>query len=365
MSIQLDESGQDWRVYLKLVAKGGSPKRDTDVSTGLWRVGSSNLYATPVETLFNKRGEIAVIFPEGAPFLPDSPTELDADCGDIWFKFLTDVWPRCSAVDFDEYEAAKGTGRWADGQATSPRGSMGANNPPEDAAEKLLAEARENLAKATELKEAGAAKSQKAADAAQVLIKTMSTQRADLGEAHKKEKEPHLEAGRAVDRKYLDLVKDMNAIGITLKREVVDPFLRKQEEIAYAAAAAAQKIIDAAAAAAAAAEAEAAATEGDAGEQPPVSDEQWDAAAPPPVSVTVAKVSAGPRGAKASLKDNRSGKVDDYTRFAEAIATARNPELLTLLDAIGHKMARLPGFADKKDGEIIYPGLKMVVTRST
>lgn len=364
MGIELDETGQDWRAYLKAVDKGGSPKRNSEVTTGLWRLPSNKLYATPIMTLFNEHGVMEVTFPVGAPFLDGNPTEIDPDSGEVWHSFQTTIWPKVKAVTWDEYELVKNGGAWdkdwSDNLKVNSRLAIGGNNPPEDATEKLLREARENEKKAKALAEAGEAKTQKAVDAAAVLIASMSSQRSALDEARKKEKEPYLRAGQAVDEKFNPLIASMKATGVSVQRQVVDPFLRKQEEIANAAKAAAQKVIDDAAAAAAA---EAKADAEKRGEA--VTDEQWNAAAPtaPAVEISTPKVSAGVKGARTSLSDVRSGKVDDYERFAAALAKARNSEILTLLDTIGHKMARLA--ADNKDGDTIYPGLKLVITRQS
>lgn len=361
MSIELDEDGQDWRVWQALVEKGGSPKRETEVSGGYWRMPSSRLYATPVITFFDKYGEPIARFPHGAPFLETGEAvDIGPDDGDRWHKFAGDYWPRCQAVGTDEHEAAVENGRWADDLPTRPRDAIGGNNPPEDEVEKLLREARENKAKVEKilaLKQP--AKTQKTADANAVLIKTMSGQRADLGEAHKKEKEPHLEACRAVDRKFLDLIKEMDTLGKRLKREVIDPFLQEKERVAKEAAAAAQKVIDDAA------KAQREAEEAKNPKPPATTDEEWKEAAPPAVTVTTTKVSAGVRGAKTSLRDVRYGVVTDYEKFAAALAKARNSELLTLLDTLGHKMARGPATADTASGTEFYPGLKLDIRRES
>lgn len=337
------------------------------MSCGYWRIPSTKQYATPVITFFDDYGDLVVRFPVGSPFLGTSEaTDLTQESdGDKFHKFAGELWPRCQAVSTDEHEAALGeTQRWADDLPIQPRDGIGGNNPPEDEVEKLLREARENEAKAKKLVAGGAAKSQKGADAAANLIKAMSGQRGDLGEAHKKEKEPHLEAGRAVDAKFLTLINSMKLVGVDLKKAVIDPYLIEKERVAKVAAEAAQKVLDDAAKAEREKELAEAKEKGE-----PVTDEQWEAAAPQPdaapaVTVTAAKVSAGARGAKASLKDIRSGVVDNYETFAAALGRSRNSELLTLLDQIGHKMARA-AVADAKDGDTIYPGLKLKITRGT
>lgn len=355
--VQLDETGQDWRVYLT----GKAPKKETKVTTGYWRVESNKLYATPVQTIFDE-GMILVKFPFGAPFLDDKPTDIDPDCGDTWHKFVDEFWPKCKPVDYAEYMSAidpeKG-GFWADTLATQPRDTLGANMSPEAMADELLKAARENLAKAEEMAKGGKAKNQKAADAAAILEKAMSTQRAALREFHKTEKQPHLDASRAVDDRFLPLIKSMETAGKDIDAKVKRPYLLEQEEIARRAREAAQKVLDDAAAAAAA----------EAAKNAPSTplDDGWEEAQPaaPRVEISTPKVSAGVRGARSSLRDVKYGQIVDVVEFAAALA--RNiglfPEMKTLLETVANRFARTAAGDGKAHGDDIYPGVKLEIRR--
>lgn len=355
--VQLDETGQDWRVYLT----GKAPKKETKVTTGYWRVESNKLYATPVQTIFDE-GMILVKFPFGAPFLEDKPTDIDPDCGDTWHKFVDEFWPKCKPVEYAEYMSAidpeKG-GFWADTLATQPRDTLGANMSPEALADEMLKAARENLAKAEEMAKGGKAKNQKAADAAAILEKAMSTQRAALKEFHEAEKKPHWDAVLAVDARFLPLIKSMVNAGKDIDSKVKRPYLLEQEEIARRAREAAQKVIDDAAAAAAA----------EADENAPKTplDEGWEEAQPtaPRVEISTPKVSAGVRGARSSLSDKRYGVVTSYADLAAKMVEhlGLNPELKTLLDNYANRIARAQSTADKKHGDQLYPGVKLEIRR--
>lgn len=341
MPIELGEDGQDWRVWQALLPNNGSPKRDTDVSTGYWRIESAKAFATPVRTVFEDGMMMVYI---------GAKDGIDRDCGDDWHRFCTNQWPKVKASGFEDFEQALETGFWQDGLATTSRDSIGGNEGPEDAVEQMLREARENIEKAAPLIEAGTAKTKKDADAAAILKEALTSPKAKLEAAHKLEKEPHLEAGRAVDRKYLDLVKEMKKVADDIHRAVIRPFLIEQERIANEAAAAAQKVIDDAnEAARKAAEVESGAA---------VSDEDWQAAAPVQATVTVPKVSAGTKGTKASLRDVKYGEITDFAAFAAAVSG--DLVLRETLKAMANKLARQP---TTKDGDTPCAGMKVVVRR--
>ncbi len=351
--VQLDETGQDWRVYLT----GKAPKKETKVTTGYWRVESNKLYATPVQTIFDE-GMILVKFPFGAPFLEDKPTDIDPDCGDTWHKFVDEFWPKCKPVEYAEYMDAinpdKG-GFWADTLATQPRDTLGANMSPEALADEMLKAARENLAKAEAMAKGGKAKNQKAADAAAILEKAMSTQRAALKEFHEAEKKPHLDAARAVDDRFLPLIKSMVNAGKDIDAKVKRPFLLEQEEIARRAREAAQKVLDDAAA--------------EAAKNAPATplDEGWDEAQPtaPRVEISTPKVSAGVRGARSSLRDVKYGVITDYKALACAMIDnlGLNPALRTVLDNYANSLARTAAGDGKAKGAVIFPGVELDIRR--
>lgn len=353
--VQLDETGQDWRVYLT----GKAPKKETKVTTGYWRVESNKLYATPVQTIFDE-GMMLVKFPFGASFLDDKPTEIDSDCGLTWLKFVDEFWPKCKPVEYAEYMGAidpeKG-GFWADTLATQPRDTVGANMSPEAMADEMLKAARENIAKAEALAKGGKAKNQKAADAAAILEKAMSTQRAALKEFHESEKEPHRKAGLAVDERFLPLIRSMVTAGNDLASKVKRPYLLEQEEIGRRAKAAAQKVIDDAAAAAAA----------EAAENAPKTplDDGWEEAQPsaPQIEISTPKVSAGVRGARSSLRDVRYAVITDHAAMAARLVEGKYPDMLNLLEQLALRMARGPAGMEAKDGAEIYPGVKVEIRR--
>jgi hypothetical protein len=114
---------------------------------------------------------------------------------------------------------------------------MGHNNAPTDDSVEAINERLADLKReADKLLEAGAATSQDMADQASDLANTFGELEDRAAKLHKKEKEPHLEAGRVVDRKWFPL-RDMAAdLKKRLKAVVVTPWLVKKKEEADRAA---------------------------------------------------------------------------------------------------------------------------------
>lgn len=300
-----------YRVWADLVATHGSPKRESEVSAGVWRRESGKGYATPVATWFDEGMVFAKIGDQEA---------IDPDCGDDWLRFASETWPKLSAFDQAAYDSAMETGVWPDGVparsgAIQSRDGIGGNNPPEGTVEALLADAQDAVEKASVLIKAGAAKTQKDADIAANIAKSLTETKAKIIAAHKVEKEPWLEGGRAVDAKFFPLRDSLEDTAKALKSKVNLPFLVEQKRIADEAAAKAKQ------------EAEEAAAAGREPEPPPAE----------PIKVT-----SGSKGRKVTLMDVKFGEITDAEAFAASLAKIANPDMMTLLERLANRLASNP-----------------------
>jgi hypothetical protein len=190
---------------------------------------------------------------------------------------------------------------------------MGDNAPPEGSVEALLAEAAGHLESAKNLIKAGAAKSEEDADVASNFAKTLTETKAKIEDAHKVEKKPHLDAGRAVDNKFLPIADALKKATASIKSDVINPFQLEQRTLREEEAARKR------------AEAEAAAAAGREAEPPPSEPE---------------KVSSGSRGRKTSLVERRYGEITDYEAFAGFLGKMKSPVILAALDTAANALAR-------------------------
>jgi hypothetical protein len=142
-----------------------------------------------------------------------------------------------SPAAYDDYKHRIDYGRWPNEieaaleppWATDPKrmqAALGHNKPPQDDTfEGLQAHIDALAAEAKALIEEGAAKTQVEADRASDLSNLFGELQKKAIALHKAEKEPHLEAGRAVDKKWFPLRDTADNIKAALKRYVVTPFL--------------------------------------------------------------------------------------------------------------------------------------------
>lgn len=172
-------------------------------------------------------------------------------------KALDKIWPYCllTPIKYEVYQAVLGGERWPDLdpavaamlEARENRQGIGGNMPPDEAAS-LLAE--------VETLVAGSAVYNTIADdealaKAQSMRAMLLEKRAAAVAKHKVEKEPHLEEGRKVDRRWFG-IRDLADDVATRLRKAMEKYSDEKRDRAKAAAAAEAKAAAAAAAAAAA-----------------------------------------------------------------------------------------------------------------
>ncbi|CAM5769946.1 hypothetical protein [Bosea minatitlanensis] len=219
------EAVNDWSLWQSLVEKKGSPKPDSDIAAGFWRLPNGIAgTALPVAT-WNDDGYWLASINGGDP--------IDKDCGSEWSEFMARTWPKLVAVEHEAYIAALDKGVWPDGTPLKKdqRGVMGDNAPPEGSVEALLAEAAGHLESARNLVKSGAAKTEEDADIASNLAKTLTETKSKIIAAHKVEKQPWLDGGREVDNKFFPTRDGLEAAAKTIKSRVINPYQIEQDRI--------------------------------------------------------------------------------------------------------------------------------------
>jgi hypothetical protein len=204
------------------------PVHDGDPQPGFYYQRRKDGPRLPVAIWFSDAGDpLALVGFEGTAKL--------GNAAEIW------TWVCQYPVTEEIYRAAFAAGAWPDDPPPA-RGSVPGDNLPEDPAEALAAElageedtAAPFLAKPIETKQD--------ADRVSVWAKRLTTLGARAVDLHKIEKQPHLEAGKAVDAKWFPIRDGAKDLASRLK-EHLQPYLLKQqrEEARRAAEAAAEEV---------------------------------------------------------------------------------------------------------------------------
>lgn len=138
-----------------------------------------------------------------------------------------EIWPYASKnpVTVEAYGERVRTGKWpGEHEAVVNHNRM----PPQDTPE-ALAERIDDLSREAEkLIAAGAAVTEDASDQASDLANTLGEIEGKITQLHRAEKEPHLESGRAVDRRWFGMRDRAAEFKRRLKLIVVTPFLNKK-----------------------------------------------------------------------------------------------------------------------------------------
>ena len=255
-------------------------------------------------------------------------------------------------VSYDAYQAALKGGGWSD---EPPRSS----NAPDDADlsefERLE---REYLAE-KEMIDAFLKKpiaSQDDADKVAIWKKRITTIRSKAELFHKTEKQPHLDAGRAVDDKWRPLKDEPNeyakALGDHLKpwlTKLADEEAARQRK-AREEAARIQREADEAAAAAQAEQDKADEEAAQGNVDPDAEKRREEAEARAREAQRLAdeaereakakKVTAGRTGARSGLVPHKVGKVNDYEKAALALVKIRHKDMIELIDTLANRAAK-------------------------
>jgi hypothetical protein len=167
------------------------------------------------------------------------------------------AWSRAcdNAVTHEEYQRVAAGGRWSDIDGAvhdqiNGREQIGGNNPPDDPAVLLKDELEALQRSAAQYTEINDDETLKRARSLHALL---LEKRLAAVKAHKKEKDPHLEAGRLVDRKWFPL-RDMADAAANVINLAMDAFATKKLKAQRRAEAEARAKVEAEARAKAAAE---------------------------------------------------------------------------------------------------------------
>lgn len=148
------------------------------------------------------------------------------DLAELWH------WAMKHPVTEEDYDYHAEHGRWPD----ENEAVLGHNRAPVDDSIDAIIERIEDLEReAAKFIEGGAAESEEISNQASDLANTFGELEAKIIALHKVEKEPHLEAGRALDRKWFGLRDRASDLKKRLKAVVVTPWLTKAKAAADAA----------------------------------------------------------------------------------------------------------------------------------
>lgn len=277
---------------------------------------------------------VAIFYPEGSNELVAyrSGREVPAD----------EVWTYCATnpITYEQYQAAL-EGKGFEDEPPAP--AIGDNSGDADPFEQLRIEYLGEKELAEEFMKQPVT-TQAQADKVAIWAKRLTAIKTKAEGFHKVEKQPHLDAGRAVDDKWRDLKTEPDDLAKRLKAHI-KPFLQeqiRQEEERQ------RKAREAEIARRQAEEAELhakikAAQEAEARDQ-----EQIDAlikeaeqkAQQPPVEVEARKVNAGRTGARVSMRVEKIGVVTDYAKAAAALVAMRHKDLIAVVDQLAQRAAK-------------------------
>jgi hypothetical protein len=149
-----------------------------------------------------------------------------------YLAFVDSGWPRCAPVSQEEYSTVIGGGSWQDEHDAVSRSNKA---PPANSFEALLDRIEDLAREADALIAAGAAADQATCDQAADLANALGALEQKADTARKDEKEPHLEAGRAVDAKWKPAIVKAGDSKTRLKAKVITPYLAEIERRRQAA----------------------------------------------------------------------------------------------------------------------------------
>jgi len=301
-----------WHWWQEALAGRIGPIHDGDPKQGYYRTRFKDKPWEPV----------AIWFEDGEWHALRGERKVDAS--DIW------TWCCRNPITYEAYtKAIEGAG-WDD----EPEAPAIGHNLPDDPFEALQVEfAAEKEQAEAFLKQP--IKTQADADRAAIWSKRLSTIAKKATDLHKVEKQPHLDAGRAVDNKWRELKEEPDALSKKLKRHM-DDYLREQQRIEMERQRKAQEEADRkrreaeeAARAAAQVEDEAAAAE---------AKRLAEQAAQAERDAQARNMSAGRTGARVALRTFVSARIVDYDKALRALGN--HPEMKALVETLANRAVR-------------------------
>lgn len=240
--------------------------------------------------------------------------EVRAD--EIW------TWACRSPVTYEAYEKARAGEGWDDDAVVVTAGETAGLTDHE----RLKAELERSVASSEEFL-AAKVETKAQADKAASWAKSLAELAKEAEDLRKVEKQPHLDAGRKIDAKWKEITDLASDLTKKLKKHV-EPYLiaQKREEEARARKAAEE-------------------AEAKRQEAMRLNDEDSRAAAlkeadQAEADAKVQNSSAGRTGTKVSLRVEKTGKVTDYAKAAQALVEMKHSDMIALIDQLANRAAR-------------------------
>jgi hypothetical protein len=316
-----------WRSALANPAEVGKslPVHDGEPHIGYYRVRRKGAPWEPV-----------------AIFIPDDSEQMVAYRNNREVQDINALWIWCcrNPIEYEAYQKAVDTGVWDDEPVAAP--GIGDNSGEADPFDALNIEYLGEKELAEEFMRSKVT-TQAQADKVAIWAKRLTAIKSKAEGLHKVEKQPHLDAGRAVDDKWRDLKSEPDELAKKLKAHI-KPFLqeqirqeeerqRKAREEADAARRAAQEAAKKAAESDQQSEQDRAAAIAEADRQAAIArDAEQEAEA--------RKVNAGRTGARVSMRIEKVGFVTDYAKAAAALVAMRHPDMIAEIDRLAKAAAK-------------------------
>lgn len=218
-----------WNAELKNpVPESDRLERSVDplMMSGFWRIEAAKTKADYPVAIWTGEGQTATMFKIGLKLMN---TEQNAD---KWQEFLDQTWPLCHAVSTPAYHAAMASGFWADGKPArkmSDEEKLGIDVKPGDNQAPVEEALADQIAALVEKADATPEpQTQEQANAATGILDKLRTLLKRAETERVAEKEPHLEAGRAVDAKWALVADPGKRAGVALD-ERRKSYLRKEQ----------------------------------------------------------------------------------------------------------------------------------------
>lgn len=279
-----------------------------------------------------KKGEpwepVAIFFPDGSDQVVAYRNGKEIDADGIW------TWCCRNPITYDAYDKAMDGGGFDD-EPPAPIGDNSGDADPFDAlrieylGEKELAEEFMRSSVTTQAQ----------ADKVAIWAKRLTAIKTKAEGLHKVEKQPHLDAGRAVDDKWRDLKTEPDDLAKRLKAHI-KPFLQeriRQEEERQRKA---REEADKARRAAEEAALRARESEADDAEAAREADRLAAQAKEASAAAEARKVNAGRTGARVSMRTEKIGVVTDYAVAAAALVAINHKDLIAVIDQLAQRAAK-------------------------
>lgn len=270
-----------------------------------------------------KRGDPVAIWQDDAGNWLAYEDRREVDAQDVW------TWCCQNPVTYEAYNHRLENGSWPDEPPKVPPPPMGHNSSAGDPFVDLSQEFAGEAELATEFL-ASPVETKEQADKAAVWSKRIAEISKKADNERKAEKQPHLDASRAVDDKWRDIIDGSKDFVARLKKHV-EPFLiaerRKEQERQRKAQEEAERLRK---------QAEEAAQEAADDEKAKLLQQAEEAE-----KAAVAKnASAGRTGAKVSIRVEKVGVVTDYEKAAAALVAIKHRDMIETIDKLAQRAAK-------------------------